>query len=179
MKKILFSSILAAGLLALPVFAQDTMPPAGLAGAESALSNAVAHIDESTNLFAPKEVEFRLGAVYVQKTGQAGTLLAIEKWDLLAKDFGFGAESITSGNEQAAEFAYVAYRKTLGNVAGIVFLGAGYADIDKSALGVIGGRIEYRTSAHLGAWTSVSYGLESKATNRRGMVIGAGVNYAF
>src|ERR1051326_4900430 len=90
------------------------------------IQSIIANIDESTNLFALQEIEVRVGAVYSQKTGEFGELLAIEKWDLGIKNLGLGAEVITSANEQAAEFLYLGYRKVLGNVAGSLYVGGGY-----------------------------------------------------
>ena len=179
MKKLL-SVLSVTSCLLLAATAQAQLTPLPSFGTE--VSNIVSKIDTSVNLFTPKEVEFRLGACYVQKTGEAGTVLAVEKWGILStniNNFGIGAESITSGSDQAAEFAYVAYRKCLGNVAGIAFLGGGYADIDKSPLGVLGARLEYRTTAHIGTWASASYGLTTRTENKRGLLIAGGLSYAF
>lgn len=143
------------------------------------ISNIVASIDESTNLFSPAEVEVRLGGVYSQQTGDAGTLIAIEKWDLFVPNLGIGLESISSAQKQAAEFIYVGYRKVLGNTAGSLFLGMGYDELNKAPMAVVGGRLEHRFNKHLGGWTSVGYGVETKSSNDRGMVVGAGVSYSF
>lgn len=159
-------------------FAQQLpTPPIDLQGS---ISNAVANINTNGTFFTPGEVELRLGAVYSQKTGEAGTLVAVEKWDVFGVNgLGIGAEGITSGQDQAAEFAYLAYRKTYGNIAGVMFLGGGYEELDHSPLGVIGGRVEWRPSAHVGTWVSAGYGMEPKQQNARGMIIGGGVSYAF
>lgn len=154
-------------------------PPVGIDGVGNAISGIVSKIDESVNLFTPYEVEFRIGAAYVQKSGEAGTVLAIEKWDVLAPNLGFGIEAVQSGQDAAAEFGYVAYRKVLGNVAGSLFVGGGYSEIDKRPMGVVGARLEYRTSKHLGIWTSVGEGIEFNSSNRRGLVTGAGITYSF
>jgi len=143
------------------------------------ISNIVAGIDESTNLFTPKEIEVRIGGVYSQKTGDAGVLIAAEKWDLFTPNLGVGIESVQSGQDQAAEFAYVSYRKLLGNTSGALFLGGGYDELNKKMMGVVGLRLEHRFSKHVGAWTSIGYGLEAHSTNGRGMLTGAGVSYAF
>ncbi len=162
--------------LALTAFLSNAQVPPPV---DPGISNIVGTIDESVNLFNASEVEFRLGGVYDQQTGEAGTLLAVEKWDVFVPNLGFGAETITSNGKQAAEFAYVSYRKLLGNTAGSLFLGGGYDDLNAEAMGVVGARLERRLNKHMGAWTSVSYAIEPHASNSRGMVIGAGVSYAF
>lgn len=145
-----------------------------------AISNAVANINTNGVFFTPGEVELRLGAAYSQKTGEAGTLVAAEKWDVFgATGVGVGAEGITSGQNQAAEFAYLAYRKTYGNIAGVGYVGGGYNELDKCPMGVVGGRVEWRPSAHLGTWVGAGYGIEAKQQNARGMIVSAGVGYAF
>lgn len=159
--------------------AQSPVRQGQLGGVPAFIQNALANIDESTNLFLPGEVEFRIGGVYVQKTGEGGTLLSVEKWDVLIPNLGIGAEGITSGQNQAAEFGYAAYRHTIGNVAGALLVGFGYSDIDKKLLGVVGGRVEYRSSKHLGEWVSISYGIEAHEKNARGSVIGGGISYSF
>lgn len=170
MKKLL--TTIAASVLLLGAYAQTP----GLPG----VTNIIGTINETaTNLFSPGEIEVRLGGVYVQKTGEGGTLLAFEKWDVLTPNLGFGAETVLSGQDQAAEFGYIGYRKLLGDTAGIAFLGAGYNELDKEPLGVVGLRVERRTSKHLGIWASVSYGIEPKQTNSRGMIAGGGVSYSF
>lgn len=174
MKKL--HAVIIIGLLALAgsVKAQDVVP--GLGG----VTNIIGSIDETaTNMFGSGEIELRLGGVYVQETGEGGTLIAIEKWDIGTPNLCIGAETIQSGQRNAAEFVYVGYRKLLGNTAGIAFLGGGYDAINKAPLGVVGLRVERRTSKHLAVWASISYGLETKATNSRGMIAGGGISYAF
>jgi hypothetical protein len=156
-----------------------TPVPQNIGGVQSVIGDYIANIDESSNLFTHGEVEFRIGGVYVQKTGEGGTLLSVEKWDVGISNLCVGAEGITSGQNQAAEFGYVGYRHTIGNVAGALIVGMGYSDIDKSPLGVVGGRVEHRSTKHLGEWVSVSYGIELHQKNSRGQVIGAGINYSF
>lgn len=146
-----------------------------------AISNIVGQIDESTNLFVDKEVTVELGGVYVQKTGEGGVLLDVAKWDLGFKGFGVGAQFIDSASQPAAEFGYLAYRKTLGNVAAWGFAGMGYNEIDKKLMGVVGLGLEHRSSKHISEFTKLGYGFEGGQSKdkKRGLVVGAGIQYSF
>jgi hypothetical protein len=158
-----------------PIASDTNGVPLGIPG----ITGILGTINETaTNLFGAGEIELRLGGVYVQTTGEGGTLIAAEKWDIFKDGVGIGGETIQSGQNNAAEFMYVAYRKLIGNTAGIGFLGGGYDAINKHAMGVVGLRVERRTNKHLGIWASVSYGIEPKGANSRGMVVGGGISYA-
>ena len=145
------------------------------------VSNLVGQIDESTNLFTDKEITLELGGVYVQKTGEGGVLLDVAKWDIGFKGFGIGAQFIDSASQPAAEFGYLAYRKTLGNVAAWGFAGMGYNEIDRELMGVVGIGLEHRSSKHISEFTKFGYGIQPKrhGSDSRGMVVGAGVQYNF
>lgn len=173
MKKLL----IAVGIVGLLLTAKgQTQTNTGVTG----VTGIIGGIDETaTNIFAPGEIEIRLGGVYVQKTGEGGTLLALEKWDVFTPNLGVGVEAVSSGQDQAAEFAYLGYRKLLGNTAGLIFVGAGYEELDKQPLGVVGLRVEHRSTKHLFTWASVSYGIEPNQKNSRGMIAGGGLGWAF
>ena len=136
-----------------------------------------------TNLYGDKELELELGAVYSQSTGEAGIKLDVTEWGLFAKNWGVGA-SVVEGNQDgksgtAGTWAHLDYRKIIGNVAGKLYLGPGYDCERNKPMGVIGLQVEYRWTAHLGAYAGVGYALEGSKAQDRGLIAGAGLNYAF
>lgn len=163
--------------LALPMKAQ--VP--GIPG----ITNILGGIDESaTNIFSPQELELRLGGVYSQKDGAAAILVAGEYWGIFKKapNFGIGAELISLSSDTAAAFPYVGYRKTFGNVAGVLFAGGGYDFDHETGMGVVGLRVERWSSRHLGIFASVSYEIQfenNSKENDRGLIAGGGICYKF
>jgi len=153
----------------------------GAGGVNGAISNLVGQIDESSNYFSLGEISIELGGVYVQKTGEGGVLLDVAKWDVGIQGLGLGAQFVDSASQPAAEFGYLAYRKTLGNSAVWGFAGMGYNEIDKQLMGVIGLGLEHRSSKHISEFTKIGYAIQAKRTgdNSRGLVVGAGVQYNF
>ena len=137
----------------------------------------------ATNLFSDSEIDLKLGGVYSQSTGEAGALLDVTDWGLIAPNVGIGA-SVIEGNQSgksgtAAAYAHIGYRRVIGNVAGSLFIGPGY-DFDRQHLmGVIGAEAEYRWTAHVGAFVSAGYGISGDKSNDRGLILGGGFKYDF
>jgi hypothetical protein len=156
-------------------------PPVGIVGVGAGVADTLARLDESTNLFGAGEIEFRLGGVYVQQTSEAAALLSITKWDVLVKDVGLGIEVIESdASGTMGTFGYLEYRKTYGNVGGGIFAGGGYDNDRDCPMGVVGGRVYYRWSRHLGSFISAGWAIEdSKGQDGRGLITGGGFSYAF
>lgn len=135
-----------------------------------------------TNLYATKEVQVRLGAVYSQQDGDAAALLSLQQVGLIAKDVGFGFSIAEKNSGTAAFWGFLSYRKPLGNVCGSVFAGAGFDKERSSPMGVIGGQVEYRLNSHVGSFVSLGYALEdfnNSSSNGRGLILGGGVTYNF
>lgn len=136
------------------------------------------------------ELEFQVGAVYVQNSGQAAAKLSIEKWGLLKSvpNLGLGA-AVLEGNANgqhatAGGYGFIDYRKVIGDVAGKVGIGGGYDSLNASAMGVVQIEVEYRMSQHLGTYVGVGYALEKKsnspgAKDGGGTLIGGGISYEF
>ena len=129
------------------------------------------------------EVDARVGAMYLQNSGQAVAVLSIQKYGLFGySNVGIGA-GILQGNNSgksgtAGYFGEIDYRKPIGDVAAIGGLIGGYDKWeDKPFVGVKAG-LEYRQSAHLGEWLDVSYAYEN-GNSDRGLLIGGGITYSF
>lgn len=130
------------------------------------------------------ELEFQVGAVYAQNSGQAAAKLSIEKWGLIKSqpNLGLGA-ALLEGNANgqhgtAAGYGFIDYRKVIGDVSGKIGLGGGYDNLNSSFMGIVQAEIEYRMSAHLGTFVGAGYALEKKGSDR-GLLLGGGICYAF
>ena len=133
--------------------------------------------------YATNEIDARVGAMYLQNSGQAVAVLSIQKYGLFGySNVGIGA-GILQGNNSgksgtAGYFGEIDYRKPIGDVAAIGGLIGGYDKWeDKPFVGVKAG-LEYRQSAHLGEWLDVSYAYEN-GNSDRGLLIGGGITYSF
>jgi hypothetical protein len=137
-----------------------------------------------TNFYGTNEIDARLGAIYLQNTGQACALISIDKYGTFGwQNVGFGAGIIQGQNPAqttgtAGGYAEVLYRKPIGNVAAVGGLLAGWDNWNKNYF--IGGKVglEYRESAHLGQFVDASYSYEPHQQSR-GLAISGGISYAF
>jgi hypothetical protein len=137
-----------------------------------------------TNFYAASEIELKLGAVYEQQNGEAGVLTDVTDYGLIATNWGIGATAIeqtggtasTSGTKAA--FVHVNYRKVIGNVAASAGMGMGYDIENSTPMGVVQGDVEYRWTTNLGSYGGLGYAIENSG-EKRGMIVGAGMSYAF
>lgn len=177
MKKLLISAVLLAVISVTGYSQTPPTPPVGVIGVGNAISEHLAKVDESENLFDDQEISVKLGAVYVQKTSEAAASLSVTKY--IKSGFGIGGEVIESDTTgTAAVFAFAEYRRSLGNVAGSVIVGGGYDEQNKTPMGVVALRMEYRLSKRIGTYVSAGWGIENVKT-KRGLVTGGGLSYAF
>lgn len=160
-----------------PLPAQPT--PAGVL---QSVDQAFAHLDTNVNLFAAQEVELATGGIYSQSTGEGGIALRVTDWGRFVDHLGVGLETIQGSDQQSpatlASFGFLEYRKPIGNIAGSIFAGGGYDQLNSKPMGVIGARLCYRTTAHVGIWCSVGLAIEPSSKDR-GLIAGAGLSYSF
>jgi hypothetical protein len=159
--------------------------PTSPAQAEEVASQWIAENNPSeTNFYGTNEIDARLGAIYLQSSGQAAAVLSVDKYGTFGwANVGFGAGIIqgqdpTKSTGTAAEYAEVVYRKPIGNVAAVGGLVAGYDNWNKEPFVGVKAGLEYRESARLGQFVDVTYSYEPHEESR-GMTIGGGITYAF
>lgn len=162
------------------------MTPQNNAEVVARISAMLAANDVSkSNYYAASEIEARVGAIYIQDSGQAVAQLALEKYGLVKKypNLGFGAALLEGNNGgksgTAAFYGFTDYRKILGNVAASIGVGGGYDNWNRTAMGVIKADVEFRQGPHLGEYVGVGYAIENKSVGSRGLILGGGISYAF
>jgi len=126
----------------------------------------------------------RIGAGYLQNSGQAVALLGVDYYGLFNwPSFGVGG-GILEGNNGGAQgtagaYGELLYRKPIGDVAGEGGLVAGYDNWNREPFVGPAVGLEYRENAHLGQWLKADYAFEPGAKNSRGLGIYGGFTYAF
>lgn len=155
-----------------------------------ALSQAQAMIaaNNPTNFsyYGTNELVARVGAVYLQNSGESVVEIGVEKYGLLkpAPQLGLGA-ALFQGNKSgqsgtAGAAGFVDYRKIIGDVSAQVGIGGGYDNWNSAYMGVIKADVELRQNKHIGEYVGVGYALEpSNINSRGGLMIRGGINYAF
>lgn len=163
-------------------------PPTTLQGFLDRAQEIISANNPANKGYYTNELEFQVGAVYAQNSGQAAAKLSIEKWGLLTPNLGFGA-AVLEGNANgqhatAAGVGFVDYRKVIGDVAGKIGLFAGYDNLNASPVFGPQAEVEYRMTQHLGTYVGVGFGIEKRGKTKGsaeggGMLIGGGISYAF
>lgn len=138
--------------------------------------------------YGTNELVARVGAVYLQNSGQAAIEIGVEKYGLLkiAPQIGVGA-ALFQGNKQgqsgtAGFVGFVDYRYIIGDVSAQIGAGGGYDNWNKAPMGVVKFDIELRQNPHLGEYVGVAYALESGGlanSSKGGLIVRAGVNWSF
>ena len=136
--------------------------------------------------YGTNELVCRVGACYLQNSGQSVAEIGIEKYGLLKSvpQIGVGA-AVFQGNNPgksgtAGSVAFADYRKVIGDVSVQAGVGGGYDNWNNSAMIVGKADVELRQNAHLGEFVGVGYALEPGHINDRGgLLVRGGVNYAF
>lgn len=130
------------------------------------------------------EWEARIGAAYLQNSGQAVAALSVAYWGIYSTLPNVGLEAgVLQGNNAgqsgtAGAYGGVEYRKVIGDVAGIGGVGGGYDNWNHRPFGYVKAGVEYRQNPHLGEFVDVIYAFESVNSNR-GLLAAAGIIYAF
>lgn len=140
----------------------------------------------NATFYGTNELDFKVGALYLQNSGQAVASLGVTKYGLFGwSSIGIGA-GILQGNNggssgTAGAYGLVEYRKVMGDVAANLGVIGGYDKWNESPFFGAKAGLEYRQSAHLGEFIDVAYAFEpSKSKNNdRGLLIGGGVEVAF
>ncbi|MDE2096175.1 MAG: hypothetical protein KGL39_02945 [Patescibacteria group bacterium] len=133
--------------------------------------------------YATNEIDARVGAAYLQNSGQAVAILSVQRYGWFGQpNVGVGL-GLIQGNDAgksgtAGEYGELDYRKPLGDVAAVGGAVGGWDEWNKKAFGGVKGGLEYRQSAHLGEWLDVIYVYEPNAGDR-GLIIAGGVSLAF
>lgn len=174
-----------------------TVSTSGPAGSETVTppttsAALLARIEEMVNENNPANISYynsneyvlSIGGAFAQNSGQAAAQLSIEKYGILksAPNFALGA-AVLEGNANgqngtAGAYAFVDYRRPIGDVAFTAGLGGGWDNYNKAPMGIAKAEIEYRQNAHLGEYVGIGYAFEGLKTDR-GAIIGGGVRYAF
>lgn len=133
--------------------------------------------------YGTNEWEARLGAAYLQNSGQAVATLSVGHWGWPWQNVGAGI-GILQGNNggksgTAGAYGEIDYRKIIGDVAGVGGIIGGYDNWNAKPF--IGGKVglEYRQNAHLGEYVDADYAFETGGSNDRGLLISGGISYAF
>jgi hypothetical protein len=138
--------------------------------------------------YGTNELVARVGAIYLQNSGQAAIEIGVEKYGLFKSlpQFGIGA-ALFQGNKQgqsatAGAIGFIDYRYIIGDVSAQIGLGGGYDNWNKCPIGVVKFDIEYRMSPHMGTYVGLGYGLEQGSINnsqKGGLMARAGANWSF
>ena len=161
-----------------------TTPSQALSQAQGMIA---ANNPTNSGYYGTNELVGRVGAVYLQNSGQAVVEIGVEKYGLLKSvpQIGVGG-ALFQGNAggksgTAGAVGFVDYRKIIGDVSAQVGVGGGYDNWNSSAMGVIKADVELRQNAHLGEYVGVGYALEKGSINsdKGGLMVRGGVNYAF
>lgn len=162
-------------------------PPTTAAGALSeAQAMVAANNPTNRTYYGTNELVARVGACYLQNSGQTVAELGIEKYGLLKSmpDLGVGG-ALFQGNQNgksgtAGAVGFVDYRRVIGDVSAQIGGGAGYDNWNACPMGVIKADVELRQNPHLGEYVGVGYAIEqSGVSGDRGLIIRGGINYAF
>jgi hypothetical protein len=165
-------------------------PPNTLAGvASEAQSMMRANNPTNSGYYGTNELVARLGAVYLQNSGQAAIEIGVEKYGWLkfiSPNLGVGA-ALFQGNKNgssgtAGAVGFVDYRKVIGDVSLQIGAGGGYDNWNRSIMGVVKMDLELRQSHNIGEYVRVGYALEPGGianSSKGGLIVGGGINYSF
>ncbi len=133
--------------------------------------------------YGTNEIEARLGAGYLQNSGQAVADLSVTKYGTFGwANVGFGAGLLQGNNAgksgTAGAYGEAVYRKPIGDVAGEVGVIGGYDNWNNAGFFGAKAGLEYRQNKHLGEFLDAAYAYESGQTDR-GLMIFGGVSYSF
>jgi len=174
----------------------STSGPAGTNSVTPPANSAqlLARIEEMVNANNPANISYygsneyvlSIGGAFAQNSGQAAAQLSLEKYGLLkrAPNLALGA-AVLEGNANgqngtAGAYAFLDYRRPIGDVAFTAGLGAGWDNYNKAPMGIIKAEVEYRQNKHLGEYVGIGYAFEGLDKNKdRGLIIGGGIRYAF
>jgi len=158
---------------------------------ERAQAMIAANNPTNKDYYGEKELVGRVGAVYLQNSGQAVVEIGVEKYGLLkaAPQLGLGA-ALFQGNNQgkpgtAGACGFLDYRKIIGDCSAQIGIGGGYDNWNSSAMGVVKVDVELRQNKHIGEFVGVGYAIEAdtfksgNADNKGGLMVRGGINYAF
>jgi hypothetical protein len=133
--------------------------------------------------YGTNEIDARLGVAYVQSSGQAAAVIALDKYGLFGwQSIGLGGGFVQGQNagktSVGAIYSSIVYRKPIGDVAingGAIPIG--YDNFDgKFFLGLKAG-LEYRQNTHLGEY--LDFIVEKEFSGEINSLISGGVEYAF
>jgi hypothetical protein len=162
-------------------------PPTTTAEALSqAQAMVAANNPTNSSYYGTNELVARVGAVYLQNSGESVVEIGIEKYGLLKPmpQLGIGA-ALFQGNKggqsgTAGAAGFVDYRKIIGDVSAQVGIGGGYDNWNSAYMGVIKADVELRQNHHIGEYVGVGYAVEpSNINSRGGLMVRGGINYAF
>lgn len=133
--------------------------------------------------YGTNEIDARLGAAYLQNSGQAVAVLAVDKYGLFGwPNIGFGGGLLQGNNGgksgTAGAYGEVVYRKPIGDVAAVGGLIGGYDNWNSQGFFGAKAGLEYRQNPHLGEFLDADYCFEPGQTDR-GLIISGGISYAF
>jgi hypothetical protein len=167
-------------------------PPTAPGGALNQASQWI-NANQSTNAdyYGTNDIEAKLGALYLQNSGQALIDIAVTKYGLIKSmpQFGVGVD-LLQGNKSGVQSTAgadgtIGYRKVIGDVAAEFDAGGGYDNWAKKPCGLAKALVEYRSSNHLGAYVGLSYFYEGMnvstvaGDNIAGLGVVGGVTYSF
>jgi hypothetical protein len=160
-----------------------TTPAEALSQAQAMVA---ANNPTNASYYGTNELVGRVGAAYLQNSGQAVVEIGVEKYGLLKvmPQIGVGA-ALFQGNKSgqsgtAGAVGFADYRKVIGDVSAQVGVGGGYDNWNNDFMGVVKADIELRQNSHVGEYVGVGYALEPGHLNDRGgLIVRGGVNYAF
>jgi len=170
-----------------PAGTNSVTPPSNSAQLLQRIEEMVnANNPANISYYGSNEYVLSVGGVFAQNSGQAAAQLSLEKYGLLksAPNFALGA-AVLEGNANgqngtAGAYAFVDYRRPIGDVAFTAGLGAGWDNYNKAPMGVVKAEIEYRQNSHLGEYVGLGYAFEGlQKSQDRGLMIGGGIRYAF
>lgn len=131
--------------------------------------------------YGTNEMEFRVGAGYLQNSGSAVAVFGLEQF--MGQNYGLGI-GILQGNQNgksgtAGAYVEGLYRHPIGNVAVVAGIFGGYDNWNNR--GFVGPKVglENRSSAVLSEWLDCDYAWEGQSTSNRGLFIAGGISYAF
>ena len=145
----------------------------------------------NADYYGTNDIEAKLGACYLQNSGEALIDIALDKYGLISSvpQFGVGLD-LYQGTKQGVQSTAgadgtIGYRKVIGDVAAEFDAGGGYDNWANKAFGVAKASVEYRSNAHIGAYVGLSYQYEGvnvptvAGANIAGLGVIGGVTYSF
>ena len=160
--------------------------PTSVTGALTTMGQYVAaNNPTNANFYGTNEIAVGVGMVYLQNSGQAAVEISLEKYGLLSSvsQLGLGVALFQGNNAgksgTAGAVGFVDYRKIIGDVSVDIGAGAGYDNWNSSIMGVVKCDITLRQNHYLEEYAGVAYAFEGKVSGPGGLIVRAGVRYAF